>query len=62
MAKFDVDLAYCGVAIHAEDCHLLGMKYKGSYYVHKVLPFGLRSGPFIFVYCGHGRVVTDTQP
>ena len=33
------------MAIHPEDCCLLGMKWRGHLYVD---PFGLRSAPFIF--------------
>ena len=48
MAKFDVQAAYRNVPIHPSDRHLLGMRWCGNYYVDLVLPFGLRSAPFIF--------------
>ena len=48
MAKFDVATAYRNVAIHPEDRPLLGMRWRGQYFVDMVLPFGLRSAPFIF--------------
>ncbi|XP_031562491.1 uncharacterized protein LOC116298243 [Actinia tenebrosa] len=48
IAKFDVQSAYRNVAIHPSDRHLLGMKWRDRYYVDLVLPFGLRSAPFIF--------------
>ena len=48
MAKFDVAIAYRNVAIHPDDRPLLGMKWRGQYFVDLVLPFGLRSAPFIF--------------
>ena len=48
MAKFDVASAYRNVAIHPDDRPLLGMKWRGQYFVDLVLPFGLRSAPFIF--------------
>ena len=48
MAKFDVASAYRNVAIHPEDRPLLGMKWRGQYFVDMALPFGLRSAPFIF--------------
>ena len=48
MAKFDVASAYRNVAIHPDDCPLLGMQWRGQYFVDLVLPFGLRSAPFIF--------------
>lgn len=48
MAKFDVEAAYRNIPVHPADRHLLGMKWKGKYFVDLVLPFGLRSAPFIF--------------
>ena len=48
IAKFDVLAAYRNVAIHPADRYLLGMQWRGKYYVDLVLPFGLRSAPFIF--------------
>lgn len=45
MAKFDVQNAYCIVAVHPEDCPLFGMKWQGAYFVDIVLPFGIRSAP-----------------
>ena len=48
MAKFDVASAYRNVAIHPDDRPLLGMQWRGHYFVDLVLPFGLRSAPFIF--------------
>ncbi|KAK3734847.1 hypothetical protein QZH41_011755 [Actinostola sp. cb2023] len=48
MAKFDVESAYRNVAVHPSDRYLLGMKWKGNYFVDLALPFGLRSAPFIF--------------
>ena len=48
MAKFDVASAYRNVAIHPGDRPLLGMMWRGKYYVDMVLPFGLRSAPYIF--------------
>ena len=48
MAKFDVASAYRNVAIHPDDRPLLGMMWRGQYFVDVVLPFGLRSAPFIF--------------
>ena len=47
-AKFDVQNAYCIVPVHPEDYPLLGMNWQGAYYVDMVLPFGVRSAPFIF--------------
>ena len=40
--------AYRNVAIHPDDRPLLGMQWRGNYFVDLVLPFGLCSAPFIF--------------
>ena len=40
MAKFDVQNAYRIVPVH--------MKWRGAFYVDMVLPFGVRSAPYIF--------------
>jgi hypothetical protein len=48
MAKFDVQSAYRNVAVLPSQRYLLGMKWRGKFYVDLVLPFGLRSAPFIF--------------
>ena len=48
MAKFNVVSVYRNVAIHPDDCPLLSMQWRGQYFVDLVLPFGLRSAPFIF--------------
>ena len=48
MAKFDVKAAYRNVAIHPDDRFLLGMRWRDQFFVDLVLPFGLRSAPFIF--------------
>ena len=37
-----------GAPVHPSDHHLLGMRWRGSFYFDRVLPFGLRSAPFIF--------------
>ena len=34
--------------VHHDECELLGMFFNGFYYLYKMLPFGLRSAPFIF--------------
>ena len=44
--KFDVESAYRDV--HSDDRYLLGMKWRGNYFINLALPFGLRSAPFIF--------------
>lgn len=48
MAKFDVEAAYRNIPIHPEDRFMFGMKWRGQFYVDLVLPFGLRSAPFLF--------------
>ena len=48
MTKFDVESAYRNVAVHTKKLELLGMKCQDKYFVDMVLPFGLRSAPFIF--------------
>ena len=48
MAKFDVEAAYRNIAVHPDDRYLLGMKWRGQFFVDLALPFGLRSAPFIF--------------
>ena len=36
------------MAVLPSQRYLLGMKWRGKFYVDLVLPFGLRSAPFIF--------------
>jgi len=48
MAKFDVEAAYRNIAVHPDDRHLLGMKWRGQFFVDLALSFGLRSAPYIF--------------
>lgn len=48
MAKFDVEAAYRNIPIHPSDHFLLGMRWRGKYYVHLALPFSLRSAPYLF--------------
>ena len=48
LAKFDVQGAFRTVPVHPDDRWLLGMQWRGSVYVDKVLPFGLRSAPKIY--------------
>ena len=44
----DIKQAYRMVPVHPQDRRLLGMRWEGSMYVDKILPFGLRSAPLIF--------------
>ena len=48
LAKFDGESAYRTVPVHPDDRWLLGMRWRGSVFVDKVLPFGLRSAPKIY--------------
>ena len=48
MSKLDIKSAFCNVPVHPSDWELLGMKWEGLYFFDMVLPFGLRSAPFLF--------------
>ena len=48
MAKFDVESPYRNIPVRPEDRFLLGLRWCGQFYVDLLLPFGLRSAPFIF--------------
>ena len=48
MAKTDVKSAFRNIPVHPDDWELLGMKWRDLYFFDCVLPFGLRSAPFIF--------------
>ena len=48
LAKVDVKLAYQLVLVKLADRSLLGITWRGKYYVDTRLPFGLRSAPKIF--------------
>lgn len=48
LVKADIKEAYRMIPIHPHDQHLLGISWKDSYYVDRMLPFGLRSAPKIF--------------
>ncbi len=52
MAKIDIQHAYRNVPVHPDDRHLLAMRWKDEILIDKVLPFGLRSAPFIFTDAG----------
>jgi hypothetical protein len=43
MAKVDVKAAYRCIPVRPADWPLLGMRWRGQYYFHRTLPFGLRS-------------------
>ena len=48
LVKADIQKAYRMVPVHAEDQHLLGVRWDGTVYIDRVLPFGLRSAPKLF--------------
>ena len=48
LAKFDIRRAFRLCPVHPDDWHLLGVKWQNQLYYDRVLPFGLRSSPFIF--------------
>ena len=48
MIKIDFKNAFCYCRVHPDDWHLLGYAWRGSYYYHRRLPFGLRSSPWLF--------------
>ena len=48
LAKVDVKSAYRLCPVRPDEQHLLGMKWKGSFFFDRVLPFGLRTAPYIF--------------
>ena len=64
--KFNVESAYRDV--HSDDRYLLGMKWRGNYFIDLALPFGLRSAlritlcpVHLLFYCGPVRVDSQTQ-
>ena len=48
MAKFNVEAAHRNIAGSPEDGYLLGMKWRGQFFVDLALPFGLCSAHYIF--------------
>ena len=48
MAKTDLKSAFRMIPVHRADWYLLGMHWRGQYYMDTCLPFGLRSAPFLF--------------
>ena len=48
LVKLDIKDAYRIVPVHPDDYHLLGITWRGSTYIDRALPFGLRSAPKIF--------------
>ena len=48
LAKTDIEAAFRLIPLRPSDYELFGMYWQGSYYYDRVLPFGLRSAPFLF--------------
>ena len=48
MSKLDIKSAFRNIPVHPSDWELLGMKWNGLYFFDTVLPFGLRSAPYLF--------------
>ena len=48
LAKVDLKNAFRLCPVRPDDWHLLGIHWRGKYYIDKCLPFGLRSAPFLF--------------
>lgn len=51
LAKADVKEAFRNIPVAPVDRLLLGMQWNGNLFLDKVLPFGLRSAPLLFIYC-----------
>ena len=52
MAKMDLKSAFRQIPVHPSDWNLLGLTWQDQFYFEKVLPFGLRSAPFLFNQVG----------
>ena len=48
MAKVDLKSAFRIIPVARQDWELLGLFWRGNYYIDTCLPFGLRSAPFLF--------------
>ncbi|XP_068761877.1 uncharacterized protein [Montipora capricornis] len=48
MSKLDIKSAFRNIPVHPSDWELLGMKWNSLYFFDTVLPFGLRSAPYLF--------------
>ena len=48
MSNLDIKSAFRNIPVHPSDWELLDMKWQGLYYFDTVLPFGLRSAPYLF--------------
>ena len=47
--SIDLKDAYLHVPVHPQSRRLLGFKYLDKTYVYKVLPFGLKDSPWVFL-------------
>lgn len=54
LVKADIKEAYRAVPVHRDDQLLLGLRWRGTVFIDKVLPFGLRSAPKIFTALADG--------
>jgi len=48
LVKRDVESAFCHISISPLDSGLLGFKWQNTYFTDYFLPFGLRTGPYLF--------------
>ena len=67
LAKLDLREAYRAVLVHPSDQQLLAVSWKRASFIDKVLPFGLRSAPKLFlaltdtmIWCLHERGLQTT--
>ena len=60
MAKLDIRNAFCLVPVDPACYYLLGFQWRDQFYFDKVLPFGLRSAPYLFNCIADA--VTESQP
>ena len=56
LVKVDLENAYRMAPVNPDDRPLLGMEWKGQWYVDTALPFGLRSAPKIFTALADGLI------
>lgn len=48
LSKVDLKSAFRMIPVRAQDWELLGIHWRGQYFVDTCLPFGLRSAPYLF--------------
>jgi len=54
MAKVELKNTFRLCPVRPEDWHLLGIHWRGKYYIDNSLPFGLRSAPYLFNMAADG--------